>query len=323
MLALPDDARLTPVVRFGKSYLKLECLQPVGSFKIRGALTKRSELLPAARSSGVVSYSSGNHGWAVAHVARRLGVSATIVVPSDAPATKLLAIAREQAEIVSVAAHSDERRLAAEALARETGKALIPPYDDRAVIIGQGTVGFELLQQLKDMTSVVVPVGGGGLISGVAAALKAARPAVQVVGVEPEYAADARESFLSGHLVHWGPERVGRTFADGVRTQSLGELGYEHVSRLVDDMVAVSEQEIESALVALLESRLIVEPAGALSLAAIETGKVAAPGAVAVISGGNASTELLGSLVERVARAQASGAKGIVTDQHQRPRLTK
>ena len=200
----------TPVVRFGKSYLKLECLQPVGSFKIRGALTKRSELLPAARSSGVVSYSSGNHGWAVAHVARRLGVSATIVVPSDAPATKLLAIAREQAEIVSVAAHSDERRLAAEALARETGKALIPPYDDRAVIIGQGTVGFELLQQLKDMTSVVVPVGGGGLISGVAAALKAARPAVQVVGVEPEYAADARESFLSGHLVHWGPERVAR-----------------------------------------------------------------------------------------------------------------
>jgi threonine dehydratase len=116
---------------------------------------------------------------------------------------------------------------------------------------------------------------------------------------------------------------VGRTFADGVRTQSLGELGYEHVSRLVDDMVAVSEQEIESALVALLESRLIVEPAGALSLAAIQTGKVAAPGAVAVISGGNASTDLLGSLVERVARAQASGAKGIVTDQHQRRRLTK
>lgn len=309
--ALPDDARLTPVVRLGESYLKLESLQPVGSFKLRGALTKMSRLSPAARSAGVVAYSSGNHGLAVANAAMRLGVPATIVVPSDAPATKLLAIAREQAEIVSVGATSDERRSAAEALAEETGRALIPPYDDRDVIAGQGTVGFELLHQLEQMTAVVVPVGGGGLISGVAAAVKAARPAVQVIGAEPELAADATESFLTGRLVRWDAERVARTVADGVRTQSLGELGFAHLCQLVDDMITVSEEEIERALLTLFEMHLVAEPAGALALAALQTKAVPAAGAVAVVSGGNSSVELLASLVEGVAQAQASEAEGL------------
>lgn len=311
---LPTISRFTPVVRFQECYLKLESLQPTGSFKIRGAFTKLSRLPPSARSAGVVAYSSGNHGLAVAHAARMLGVAATIVVPADASPTKVLAIGREGAELVHVASSSDERRAVAESLAEKTGKALIPPYDDRDVISGQGTIGLELLEQLPDMTTVVVPVGGGGLVSGIAAAVKAARPEVRVVGVEPELAGDAHDSFARVRLVRWEAEQVARTVADGVRTQSLGELGFEHITRLVDEMVLVSEEEIYETLVALLEAHLVVEPAGALSLTAVRSGRVRPAGATAVISGANVSIELLGNLVQRLTEAQQAALQPLLTN---------
>jgi threo-3-hydroxy-L-aspartate ammonia-lyase len=311
--ALPRQFRYSPAVPWEDgAWLKLESMQPTGSFKIRGAWTKLSRIPPAVLASGVIAYSSGNHGIAVAHAARLCGTAATIVVPGDTPSPKAGAIVLEGASLVPCSGGSEERRLLAEAIAADTGQVLVPPYNDPDVIAGQGTIGVELAEQLPHLSAVVVPIGGGGLISGVAAAIKALRPSVRVIGVEPELASDAREALATGSPVQWAAEEVGQTIADGVRTQALGSLNFAHVISLVDEIVTVTDDDIIAAAVTLLRTRhLVVEPAGAVSLAAVRTGIVPAEGAAVVISGGNASAEILATMLgqaEELERSVLAGA---------------
>ena len=280
----------TPLLAWDeRTWLKPESLQPVGSFKIRGAYNKIAELTDAERSRGVITYSSGNHAQGVARAARLLGAPATIVMPENAPGIKVEGVERDGARIVWVGPGSDERRAVAERLAAEEGLMLVPPYDDREVIAGQGTIGLEMVEQLADMTSVLVPVGGGGLSSGVAAAVKAVRPTARVIGVEPELAADARDSLRAGRIVEWPAEAVGRTSADGMRAQQLGELPFAHLTRYLDDIVTVTEEEIADAMRTLAaRARLVAEPSGATALAAHLSGRAGTDAArVVIVSGGN------------------------------------
>ena len=297
-LVLRGVALRTPLVPYGRPedrvLLKAESLQPIGAFKIRGAYVAIAGLTPADRDRGVITYSSGNHAQGVARAARLLGAPAVIVMPSDAPAIKRERVAADGAEIVTVGTASEERRERAEAIAAERGLAIIPPYDDDRIIAGQGTVGLEIAEELADVGLVVVPVGGGGLASGVAVALKALVPGVRVVGVEPELAADARESLERGEIVGWSAADVSRTIADGTRTQALGRRTFAHLRAYLDGIVTVSEAEIAAAVrLAAERSRLVAEPSGALALAAIAfrgaelgMGNDAGP-VVGIVSGGN------------------------------------
>jgi threonine dehydratase len=282
-------------------YFKAENLQPTGAFKLRGAYNKISSLSPEERSRGVVAHSSGNHAQAVAYAARALGVRAVIVMPRGAARVKFDATAAFGAEVILVGDDSAERTRKAEELAAEHGYVLVPPYDDETLIAGQGTVGLEILQDLPDVETVLVPVSGGGLISGVAAALKLSRPEVRVIGVEPELAADARASLKSGRLVEFSAEQVGRTVADGLRVRKLGDAPFEHILRFVDDIVAVSEGEILEAMRRLaLRVRLVVEPSGAVPFAAYLFHQDKLPTTqinTAVISGGNVEPHLLASVL--------------------------
>ncbi len=282
-------------------YFKAENLQPTGAFKLRGAYNKISSLSPEERSRGVVAHSSGNHAQAVAYAARALGVRAVIVMPRGAARVKFDATAAFGAEVILVGDDSAERRRKAEELAAEHGYVPVPPYDDETLIAGQGTVGLEILQDLPDVETVLVPVSGGGLISGVAAALKLSRPEVRVIGVEPELAADARASLKSGRLVEFSAEQVGRTIADGLRVRRLGDAPFEHVLAFVDDIVAVSEDEILEAMRRLaLRVRLVVEPSGAVPFAAYLFHQDKLPTTqtnAAVISGGNVEPHLLASVL--------------------------
>jgi threo-3-hydroxy-L-aspartate ammonia-lyase len=305
---MPEQFRNSAVIRWeAGAWLKLENSQPTGSFKIRGAWTKLSQLPSASRARGVIAYSSGNHGIAVAHAARLCGIAATVVVPADAPGPKTGAIIAEGARLVPCAGGSEQRRKLAESIASETGQVLVPPYNDAHIIAGQGTIGLELVDQLAGLSSVVVPVGGGGLISGVAAAVKALRPSVRVIGVEPELASDAREALATRRPVEWPVEEVSQTIADGVRTQALGPLNFAHVIRLVDEIVTVTEDDILDAAVALLSTRhSVAEPTGAVSLAAIRNGSVPPDGAAAIVSGGNASFEMLDQMLRRKHELESS-----------------
>jgi threonine dehydratase len=288
----------TPLVAFGppdrRIFLKAESLQPIGAFKLRGAYVAVAGLDPGARARGVVTYSSGNHAQGVARAARLLGAPCVVVMPADAPAVKRARVEADGAEIVTVGPASEERRAVAEHLAAERGLTIIPPYDDDRIIAGQGTCGLEIAEDVPDLDLVLVPVGGGGLASGVAAAVRALRPAARVVGVEPELAADARESLARGRIARWPAELVGRTIADGTRTQSLGERTFAHLAALLDGIVTVGEAEIAAGVrLAAEEARLVVEPSGALTIAALryraaELGVDRTRGAVvAVVSGGN------------------------------------
>ena len=292
----------TPLVAFGdpaeRRFLKAESLQPIGAFKIRGAYVAVASLTPVERARGVITYSSGNHAQGVARAARLLGVPAVVVMPSDAPAIKRERVAADGAQIVVVGTASDERRRVAESIAAERGLSIIPPYDDDRIIAGQGTIGLELLADLPDLAVVLVPIGGGGLASGIATAVKALRPGTRVIGVEPELAADAQESLSTGEIVRWPAELVSRTIADGTRTQALGRRTFAHLRAHLDAVVTVSEAEIAGAVrMAAERTRLVVEPSGALSLAAMafhggELGLAGLAGSVvAVISGGNVDPE--------------------------------
>ncbi len=282
-------------------YFKAENLQPTGAFKLRGAYNKISSLSLEERSSGVVAHSSGNHAQAVAYAARRMGVRAVVVMPRGASRVKLDATAAFGAEIVLVGDDSAERTRRAEALAAEHGYVPVPPYDDEALIAGQGTVGLEILEDLPDVETVLVPVSGGGLISGVAAALKQSRPEAHVIGVEPELAADARASLKSGRLVEFPAEQAGRTIADGLRVRKLGLAPFEHVRAFVDDIIAVGEDEILEAMRRLLlRVRLVAEPSGAVAFAAYLFHRDELPPTrtnVAVVSGGNVEPRFLASLL--------------------------
>src|ERR671916_2730819 len=240
---LQGVALRTPLVPCPRSeedralYFKAESLQPTGAFKLRGAYNKISSLSPEDQRRGVVAHSSGNHAQAVAYAARSLGVRAVIVMPRGAARVKLDATAAFGAEIVYVGDDSAERVRRAEQLATEHGYVPVPPYDDETLIAGQGTVGLEILEDLPEVETVLVPVSGGGLISGVAAGLKLSRPDIRVVGGEPELAADARASLKSGRLVEFPADQVGRTVADGLRVQRLGEGPFGHVRALLGDIV--------------------------------------------------------------------------------------
>ncbi|NUO98234.1 MAG: threonine/serine dehydratase [Nonomuraea sp.] len=277
----------TPLLRMGEAWLKPESLQPVGSFKIRGAYNAVASLRPA----GVVTHSSGNHGQALAYAAAESGVPCVVVVPEGTPAVKAAAIEGWGAELVVVP--PDQREVVAGRLARERGLTLVPPYDHRAVIAGQGTIGLEIVEDLPDVEAVLVPVSGGGLASGVAAAVKALRPDVRVYGVEPELAADAAESLAAGHVVAWETSRTYRTVADGLRVNRLSELTFAHLREHLEGIVTVSEDEMLAAVRHLARTaRLVAEPSGAATTAALLSGRVPAGRTVAVLSGGNVDPEL-------------------------------
>jgi threonine dehydratase len=218
-------------------------------------------------------------------------------MPRNAPKVKLDATAALGAEIVLVGPSGVERQIMAEELAAEHGYVIVPPYDDEKIIAGQGTTGLEIAEDLPDVDLVLVPIGGGGLISGVATAIKSLRPAAKVIGVEPEVAADAQASFRAGHIVKWPPEKVLSTCADGLRAQYVGTLTFEHIRRYVDDVVTVSEDEIMQAVRILAENpQTVAEPSGAVAPAAWLFHGDSLPKSnktVAVISGGNIDPALL------------------------------
>ncbi len=275
-----------------RTWLKPESLQPVGAFKMRGAYNKLASLTDAERARGVVTYSSGNHAQAVARAARLLGASAVIVMPDDAPRVKVDGVRRDGAEIVFTGPGSEERHEVALALVAERGYTMVEPYDDPAIIAGQGTIGLEIVEDLPGVTSVLVPVSGGGLSAGIATAVKRLRPAARMIGVEPELAADAKESLERGELVTWPGDQTNRTMADGLRTQSLGPLPFEHLREFLDEVVTVSEEEIAEAMRTLAHrARLVIEPSGAAAMAAHLCGRLAQSaddGArVVILSGGN------------------------------------
>jgi threonine dehydratase len=289
----------TPLIPFGSPeqrwFLKAESLQSIGAFKLRGAYIAVAGLSLDERRRGVITYSSGNHAQGVARAARLLDTRCVVVMPSDAPSIKRSRVEADGAEIVTVGPSSEERRAVAERLAMERGMSIIPPFDDDRIIAGQGTCGLEIAEELEDLSLVLVPVGGGGLASGVAAAVKAIRPGARVIGVEPELAADARASLEADRIVSWSAELVGRTIADGTRTQALGARTFAHLRALVDGIMTVSEGEIAAAVrLASEEARLVVEPSGALGIAALrfhgrelDLDGVVSGSVVAVVSGGN------------------------------------
>jgi threonine dehydratase len=300
----------TPLVPYGRPearlFLKAESLQPIGAFKIRGAYVAVAALAPDDRARGVITYSSGNHAQGVARAARLFGVPAVIVMPSDAPALKKARVEADGAEVIVVGTSSEERQRVAEQIAAERGLAIIPPYDDDRIIAGQGTVGLEIAEDLPDLGAVLVPIGGGGLASGVCVAVRALAPRARIVGVEPELAADAQQSLREGRLVRWSPDDTSQTIADGTRTSSVGRRNFAHLAALLDDVVTVSEAEIAAGVrLAAEESRLVLEPSGALTVAAVayrsaEAGLAGLDGPiVAVVSGGNVDPDryraLLGS----------------------------
>jgi threonine dehydratase len=295
----------TPLLPFGTAspdgprvFLKAESLQPIGAFKIRGAYYAVASLTPEQRARGVVTHSSGNHAQGVARAARLLGTHAVIVMPSDAPAVKRRRVEADGAEIVTVGPASSEREAMAEQLARERGLEFIPPYDDDRIIAGQGTLGLEIAEDVPDLAAVLVPIGGGGLSSGVAVAIRALHPTARIIGVEPELAADAAQSLREGRIVRWDAARTGSTIADGVRSQAIGVRNFAHLSKLMDDVVTVTEAEIATGVRLIAEeARLVVEPSGALAPVAArfhagEAGIARLTGTVvAIVSGGNVDPE--------------------------------
>jgi len=288
-------ATRTPLLRWDDAtWLKPESLQPVGAFKMRGAYNKIASMSDAERARGVVTYSSGNHAQAVARAARLLGARAVICMPESAPKVKIDGVRRDGAEIVFTGPDSEERHRRALELVEERWLMMVEPYDDPEIIAGQGTCGLEIVEDLPDVATVLVPVSGGGLSAGVATAVKALAPTAKIIGVEPELAADAKESLERGELVEWDAAQTGRTMCDGLRTNSLGPLPFVHLRAFMEAIVTVSEDEIADAMRQLAtRARLVVEPSGAVGMAAHLAGRVAADGPrVIVISGGNVDPEL-------------------------------
>ena len=297
---IAPHVRPTPMAAMNPSGLRLkaESLTAIGAFKIRGAFNALLSLSDQARAAGVVAHSSGNHAQAVAYAAARLGIRATIVMPSNAPATKVAGVRREGAEIVTVGPASAERAAKARELAAMRGAALIEPFDMDEIMCGTGTIGLEILEQAEDVEVVFSPVSGGGLLGGLAAAIKLSRPGVRVIGVEPERANDAFQSFRAGEIVAISAEQASSTLADGLRVQRLGARTWPHIRAFVDDIVTVSEDAMREAMRKIAaEARLIAEPSGAVAAA----GALAYGGdvkrSVAVLSGGNVDPALYAEIL--------------------------
>ncbi|MQA04385.1 MAG: pyridoxal-phosphate dependent enzyme [Streptosporangiales bacterium] len=287
----------TPPAR-GPVLIKPESLQPTGAFKLRGAYNAVATIPADRRAAGVVTHSSGNHGRALAWAARAFGVPAVVVSPDNVPEVKIAGMRAVGAEVVLVPAA--ERHEAACRIAAERGAELVPPYDDPRVIAGQGTVGLEIAADLPEVSTVLVPIGGGGLIAGVSLVLAELAKTATVIGVEPELAADAADSFAAGRRVAWTDEQTAATAAEGVRVPVVGELTWAHIERYVHQVVTVTEDEITAAIGELARSyRVVAEPSGAVAPAAAlyhATDLPAGP-VVAVLSGGNAEPQVLADAV--------------------------
>jgi threonine dehydratase len=289
-------ARHTPLVEVpfpgttdGTLLLKCENFQPMGAFKIRGAYNMIAQLSAQELQRGVITYSSGNHGQAVALAARLLGARAVIVMPTTAPAVKVEGARGFGAEVTFAGTTSLDRKARAEELAAERGLAMVPPFDHPMIIAGQGTVGLEILEQCPNVATVLVEVGGGGLSSGVSAYIKQRAPHVRIIGVEPEGAAKMTRSLEAGHPVTL--DKVA-SIADGLMTVRPGDLTFEHVRTFVDEVVTVSDAEMIRAIAWLYRhARLVVEPSGAVTTAAVMLGLAGIDRAkgpvVAIVSGGN------------------------------------
>ncbi|HEY7222972.1 MAG TPA: threonine/serine dehydratase [Micromonosporaceae bacterium] len=298
----------TPLVgspAYPQLLLKPESLQPTGAFKIRGAVHAVASLTPSMRAAGVITHSSGNHGQALAYAARRAAIGCVVVMPDVSPTVKVEAVRLLGAEIELVPVARRAARTAE--IAAEHGMTVVPPYDHPDIIAGQGTIGLEIVADAPSLAAVLVPVGGGGLASGVATALRALSPQTRVIGVEPELAADAAESLATGRLVHWPVERTGRTVADGLRT-TLSELTFAHLAARLDGIVTVTEDEILSTVGSLARGyRVVAEPSGAVAAAAWlhhgdalrERFGLGEGPVVAVVSGGNLDAALLASALSR------------------------
>jgi threonine dehydratase len=283
-------------------HLKPEGLQPTGAFKIRGAYNRLVALSEDERARGVVAQSSGNHAQAVAYAARTLGIKAVVVMPDTSPQVKVENTRSFGAEVILVPMH--ERDNVPAELSEQHGYVWVPPYDDPHIIAGQGTAGLEIADDAAaldlDLQTVLVPVSGGGLIAGVATALKLTMPGVKVVGVEPALAGDAAESFRAGERRAWAFADTHRTIADGLRTNSLGLLPWEHIQAYVDDIITVTEDEIRSAVAVLARrGRLVAEPSGAVGAAAYLYHGEELPGSrfATVVSGGNIDPALLAKIL--------------------------
>lgn len=286
----------------GRLWLKPESLQPIGAFKLRGAYNKIASLSAAEKARGVIAFSSGNHAQGVAYAARALGIEATIVMPAIAPQIKKSKTKALGATIVELADGSEEDwRVAAEDLAQQRGFVMVPPFEDELVIAGAATVGLEIFEDQPEADVVFVPVGGGGLLSGTAAALKLYGAKAKVIGVEPEVADDARRSFHSGEIVEIPLEDARRTSADGMRATRVGDLTFAHIREFADDIITVSEEEIAEAMRSvILDARLVVEPSGAVAVAAAlyHNQECTSSGTtVVVVSGGNVDTALLSEII--------------------------
>lgn len=283
-------------------HCKAESLQPTSAFKLRGAYNTIAQVLDQAREHGIVAQSSGNHARAVAWLAHRLNLRAVIVMPDAAPLPKIEAVRALGAEVEIVP--SALRDVRAHELVAQHGYVHVPPYDDPRIIAGQGTVGLEIVQQLPEVDTVLVPISGGGLISGIATAVKALNPETRVIGVEPELAADAAQSFREGRRVTWEQELTYRTVADGLRTPALGMHPWEHVKRYVDDVITVTEEQILAAMRHLaLAGRLVAEPSGAVATAAwmhdLVPGQNDGGTIAAVVSGGSVDPALLAKVLQQ------------------------
>jgi threonine dehydratase len=295
----------TPLVPFASIdpplLVKAESLQPTGAFKLRGAYSAISALSPLQRSRGVVAHSSGNHASAVAFAAALLSVPATVVVPSNAPLVKVEAARSHGARIIMCEPGLAARTAAVDELVARYGYTPIPPFEHRDVIAGQGTMGLEIVADCPDVDLVVCPVGGGGLIAGVAAAITAVNPAARVVGVEPELAADARDSVRAGRRIAWPASQTQRTIADALRVDQVGELPMLHLQAQVEDIITVTDEEIRSAMRLLVTgARLVAEPGGAVAIAACLFRSDELPPAgrrVAILSGGNVDPGMLADIL--------------------------
>ncbi len=302
---LADIVRVTPLepcrpltaMVGGPAWLKCENLQRGGSFKVRGAYVRIARLSAQERAEGVVAASAGNHAQGVAVAASILGAEATVFMPEGAPLPKIAATKGYGARVELAGSTVDEALVAAQKFAVDTGAVLIHPFDHADIIAGQGTVALEIFDQCPDVKTIVTAVGGGGLISGIAAAAKALRPDVRLVGVQAAGAAAYPQSLSAGHPVRL-PSCT--TIADGIAVGCPGELTFAHVRKLVDDMVTVTDEDISRALLMLMERcKQVVEPAGAVGVAALLAGAVAVePPVVAVLSGGNIDPLLMLRVIE-------------------------
>lgn len=279
-------------------YLKAESLQPMGAFKIRGAFNMIAQLSPDALQRGVITYSSGNHGQAVAMAAELLGAPAVIVMPTTAPAVKVEGARSYGAEVQFAGTTSTDRQNHAEAEAARRGLTIVPPFNHSKIIAGQGTVGLEILEQCPDVGAIYVPVGGGGQLAGIAAAVKQSKPEVRIIAVEPEGAPTMKTAMAAGEPVSLPGTR---SIADGLLTIRAGDLTFAHARAFVDEFVTVSDEAIVEAVAWLFRhARLVVEPSGAAATAAVMQGLGAiadATAVVAIVSGGNVSPEAFAKYV--------------------------